>query len=94
MDRRKFISDGDACERTLDDATPTRAVVETVAEARGCGPTDLPPLNEVVDPDALDRLFADARSGRPRRGGHLVFHYAGCTVTVLGTGRVVVRADG
>jgi hypothetical protein len=35
----------------------SRRVVREVAEATGSDPTDLPPLYEVVDPDALDGLF-------------------------------------
>ena len=40
-----------------DDTSPTVAVVEALAAARGVSPTDLEPLNDVVDCAALDRLF-------------------------------------
>ncbi|MFC7135555.1 HalOD1 output domain-containing protein [Halobaculum litoreum] len=41
-------------------------VVECVAEATGLDATDLDPLYEVVDPDALDALFP--RTGRAAVG--------------------------
>ncbi|WP_162991396.1 HalOD1 output domain-containing protein [Halostella salina] len=60
------------------------AVVDAVAEAAGVEPTDLRPLFEFVDPDALDSLAADAT---------VRFRYAGYSVTVS-TDEVVVRAPG
>ena len=37
--------------------TLSGAVVEAVAKAEGVAPTDLPPLYETVDLEALERLF-------------------------------------
>jgi hypothetical protein len=94
MDESPFSSRNDpAVERDVVDATPTEAVVDAVADARDCDPMDLPPLNDAVDPDALDDLFADMVSGKPRYGGYLVFEYCDCTVTVSGMGTVVVVPD-
>jgi hypothetical protein len=47
-------------------------------------------LNDVIHPDALNRLFADTHDGRPRTGGTLTFEFAGCRVTVEGGGEVRV----
>lgn len=62
------------------------AVADEVAAATGTPPTDLdPPLYEVVDPDAIERLFRGPADGADAR---LVFTYAGCRVVVEGTGAV------
>lgn len=39
------------------DETPVQTVVGALAEAEGVDATDLPPLFETIDPDALNRLF-------------------------------------
>lgn len=57
---------------------PSEAVVMAVAERKGVGPTEVPPLHDVIDPDALDDVF------RGRRSGRVTFEYAGYEVTVSG----------
>lgn len=60
-------------------------IVETVAEATGRDPRSLhPPLNDVVDPDALEQLIDG--DGLTR----VSFEYSGRTVVVDGDGRVTV----
>jgi len=69
------------------DDSVSQRVVETVAEAEGVPPTELsPPLYEVVDPDALDRLFA----APSRSDSRVVFSYKNYEVTVDGEGLVSV----
>jgi len=64
------------------------SVVQAVATALGTDPLSLDErLYDVLDPDALDRLF-DGEATRPRT---LSFELAGCSVTVHGDGRIVVR---
>ncbi|WP_423747291.1 HalOD1 output domain-containing protein (plasmid) [Haladaptatus sp. SPP-AMP-3] len=46
------------------------------SEWSGC-----PPLYDVIDPDALDRLFAPTQAGT-RRHGTVTFQYCGYQVTV------------
>jgi hypothetical protein len=58
---------------------PSLRVVRAVAAAEGVDPTDLPPLNDAVDVDALDRL-AGADGARP--GVEVRFAYAGRSVRV------------
>lgn len=79
--------------RGKDRATATQKVVERIAEAEGVSPVELtPPLCEVVDPDALDRLFAStATAGRMK--GRVVFNYDGYEVSVHGDGYVSIDAE-
>lgn len=75
----------------------SQTVVMAVADAKKRAPTDLPPLHDVLDPDALDTLFADTIDGRTRPGGHLTFEYCDCDVAILGKEKgkrkVVVDSD-
>jgi hypothetical protein len=58
-------------------------VVKAVARSRGVDVTDLPPLHDVVDTEALDALFGPRLSGEPRPEGITVrFSYAGRDVVV------------
>lgn len=59
-------------------------VLETVADRAGRDPTDLPPLIEVLDVDALDVLIASMDEGE------VSFLYAGYTITVDSSGAVHV----
>lgn len=70
---------------------PSTSVVETVAEATGVEATRLRPLYDVIDPDALDRLFGDP-PGRSLDAatGLVTFRYEGCDVSVHADGRTVV----
>ncbi|MEF8780751.1 MAG: HalOD1 output domain-containing protein [Haloferacaceae archaeon] len=67
------------------DATITEVLVEALAEAEGEPPTDLDPLYEVVDPEALSRLVGD--SGGEPDGERLV-------AFAVENWNVFVRADG
>ena len=65
---------------------PTEAVVRAVATVRGVDPTDLrTPLFEVIDPDALDRLFES-----PADDLTVSFQYHGHDVTLTADLTVVV----
>lgn len=74
--------------------SPSVAVIEAIAATTGVDPMDVPPLYEVVDPDALDDLFAPMYDGTPRLDGEVGFTLGGCQVTVSGNGRIVVEAFG
>ena len=65
-------------------------VIESVAEFKEVDPTVLPPLCGVVDPDALESLFAPTRAGLPRARGTVEFRYAGVWVEVTPDGDVRV----
>lgn len=64
------------------DATPTIAVVELVSAVSETSQTDLPPLHEAVDPDALDAVF------RHHEVGKVVFPYCDFAVVVSADGQL------
>lgn len=68
----------------------SQSVVEAVAAAEGVPPEELsPPLYDVVDPDALGRLFTSTH-GADRTDGRVDFSYVGHRITVFGDGTVAV----
>ncbi|WP_418285000.1 HalOD1 output domain-containing protein [Halorubrum sp. DTA46] len=71
------------------DRSPTVCVVEAVSEAIDTDLTELQPLYDAIDPDALDQLI-----GPPHRftGGRIRFRYEGCTVTVDADGWIAVSS--
>lgn len=73
-------------------AAVSETVVSVVADALGKDEMAVEPLNDVIDPDALDALF-DARLNGERRPttGRVQFLLDECEVTVFGDGQVVVR---
>lgn len=70
----------------------TTALVEAVATVTGRKPTDLPPLYESVDTDALEALLSSTatRSGRPVS---VSFEYAGVEVVVHADQDIEIRPD-
>jgi hypothetical protein len=75
---------------------PSLAVVEAVAEAEGVHPKDLCPpeyesLYAVIDPDALDKLFALGADGTPRSSGSVSFPFCGYHVVVDHRGAVTLE---
>ncbi|WP_157971526.1 HalOD1 output domain-containing protein [Halorussus litoreus] len=72
---------------SVEEPSTSQLVIEAVSEATGSDPTEVGPLYHVIDPDALDRLFAGT-PGRTRVGGRVEFTFAGCDVVVRGDGEV------
>ena len=70
---------------------PSTAVVELVASINDEDPTDLEPLYEYVDPDALDTLFDSERASSTSR---FTFEFGSNTTTVHGDGTVAVYRRG
>ncbi|WP_049923199.1 HalOD1 output domain-containing protein [Halopiger djelfimassiliensis] len=75
------------------DGSVSIAVVTAIAARRNVAPTELPPLYEWIDPDALDALFEPSRTRGPRRG-RLEFHYDGHDVVVECTDDLEITVDG
>ncbi|WP_232688728.1 HalOD1 output domain-containing protein [Halobacterium zhouii] len=72
------------------DVTPSTTIVEAVARARNCRPTDLESLDKTIDTDALNALFAPRHDGTQRGSGSISFSYSDRDVTVFSDGQIVV----
>ena len=75
---------------------PSQTVIETVAETEGVQPAELSPpqyesLHAVVDPTALDALFADRPNGMTRPRGTTSFTFCGYHVTIGRDGAVTLE---
>ena len=76
-----------------DGTDPSVAVIQVLAEARGVGVEEIEqPLYDVVDPDALDRLFTDRSHANV--GSRVVFEFDAHEVTVHADGDILVRRIG
>jgi hypothetical protein len=77
------------------DEPPSHSVVEAVAEVTNTDPTQLRPLYEVIDTDALDDLITgDFKRIQTPDELRIAFQYEGCDVAVYADGRTVVsRSD-
>jgi hypothetical protein len=74
-----------------DGETPSLSVAVTVAAATETPVEQLRPLAEVIDTDALDRIFAPSSGAASRYPSTSVsFRYEECHVTVYADGRTVV----
>lgn len=69
-------------------------VVTAVARRVGADETALPPISEVVDPDALDRLFARASGGSTNGPVRVGFEYCGYWIVVEGDRTVSIERTG
>ena len=68
----------------------SEGVVAAVTAAADADPTEIDPLAETIDPDALDALFAAHLDGTPRDAGRTEFSFCGYGVVVNSTGLVSV----
>ncbi|GAA0226811.1 HalOD1 output domain-containing protein [Haladaptatus pallidirubidus] len=67
-------------------------VTVAVADVAGVEPAEIPEqLYDVIDPEALDKLFKSRDDGTSRRGGRLSFSLYGHHVTVRGDGSITVQ---
>lgn len=65
------------------------AIVMTVSAAADRDCDDLPPLYDVIDPEALETVFAPLHPRRPN--AQVSFSYADCRVTVRDDRTIVVQ---
>lgn len=72
---------------------PSVAIIEAVATRADVDETELPPLHESVDPDALDALVGHWTNGAPRSDGHIRFQYYGYTVVLHADGQLVIETQ-
>lgn len=69
------------------------AVIEAVATVTNCPLSEIGPLSDEVDPEALAELFESTGDGRPRAGGMIYFSFEGRSVVIDGTCREVLVYD-
>lgn len=86
---------GDSVDASIRVA-PSQAVIEAVAEAEDVPPSELhppqyEPLHAVIDPEALDALFARRSTGEPRPRGKISFPFCGYDVTIERDGTVTLE---
>lgn len=65
----------------------TTSIVTAVADVTGDDPLDLPRLRKVINPDALNNLFAQSPNTTHVR---IQFEYAGCAVDITGDGCISI----
>ena len=68
-------------------------VVEAVAAVTEQDPTEMTPISEAVETDALDALF-ESTNRSPRTSGAVEFEYASCLVRVSAAGKVGIVPPG
>ncbi|MFP8951843.1 HalOD1 output domain-containing protein [Natrialbaceae archaeon A-arb3/5] len=71
------------------ETTPVYAIVSAVAEVEKSDPNELPPLYDVIDPEALNKLFTSRSESSVET---VSFQYAGYDIVVRGTNEVQVQA--
>lgn len=75
---------------TTIEGSASSEVIRAVSIRANEAPEALPPLNDVIDPDALNAVFGPKPDGTPRCGGVLVFPYAGHRVWITDNREVAV----
>lgn len=69
---------------------PVVAIVETIAAKDGVDNSDLPPIADVIDPDALNELF-DSIDEAHRSDAHFQFEYCDYTVHITGDQTITIE---
>lgn len=76
-------------------AAVSTTVIHALADVMGVDVTDAGfVLYDSVDPDALDRIFAETVDGNSRSPGHVAFLARDHRVTVYGSGQIVITPPG
>ena len=70
---------------------PSHKVIAEIARRTDVAPTELPPLHDVINPDALDTLFQPTPNAG-RMDGTISFEYSGYEITVHADGFVDVTS--
>lgn len=71
------------------DGDPDQSVIDAVSAATGRPPSEIGPLYDAIDPDALSDLFGPTHDDRPRTGGEIRFPFEGFSVVIDGKRREV-----
>lgn len=88
----EYDADSGIYRTTYDSAaeSPSVRVLEAVAAIRNNDPTDLAPLDEYIDPDALNAIF-EPTAAKAGTHGSLSFSYEGLLVIIHSDGEVELR---
>ena len=76
--------------RSIETAVSTK-VIQRVAAVMDRTATELPPLYETIDPEALDAVIDSARTDESSL--EFQFTYSGCQVRITGSGAVHVERN-
>lgn len=79
QNNNSFIVDHDSTERTA------TVLIDAVAQLRDVSATELEPLYDTIDPEALDSLCRDVETETDLQ---ISFQYEEYAVTVFGSGRI------
>jgi hypothetical protein len=79
--------------RAGDDRHLATSVAYAVAEAKGVDPRSLPPLEDVVDADALDAFLHRHDDLEDPSEASIEFTFAGCTVRIHADDGVCIHAE-
>jgi len=74
----------------IDTGSPSVRLLETVAAIRDTDATELAPLDQYIDPDALNAIFEPTQSTAGTHGS-LSFGYEGLLVIVHSDGEIELR---
>lgn len=77
----------------VDTVPASQTIVEAVADATARETTDLEPLFDVLDPDALDALVGPSPEGGRQEPLHVSFRYGDCRVSVGRDGEVLATPE-
>lgn len=71
----------------------TTTIVETVAVVTNNQPSDLEPMNDAIDPEALERIIHSLRNADRRSGGNVRFRFNDLPVVVSSDGEICVDCE-
>lgn len=73
------------------DGSLSAVIVEAVADREDCSPTEIEPLYDAINPDALNALFFfDSAQSSSRINGEISFEYCGYLINVTSDGRISI----
>lgn len=95
LEQQQHVADGgiyskEEVEFKHAEASMSMAVVQAVADRENTDPVSLPPLNDAIDPDAVDALFPATNDAYPRAES-LTFTYHGYSVTISNAGQITLN---
>ena len=67
------------------------SVINAIAKSMDADPTEIEPVYDQFDPEALNGLFDPRRDGMPHSGGHVGFTFHGYHVFVQSDGHISVH---